>query len=80
MARRAASGSASTSIPSMRARPASGRSTVYSMRKVVDFPAPLGPSRPVIRPSAALKLTSRTAATLPKRLASDSTSITARPR
>ena len=38
------------------------------MRSVVDLPAPLGPSSPVMRPSAAARLTSRTAATAPKRL------------
>src|SRR5580704_8549946 len=36
------------------------------MRSVVDFPAPFGPRSPVIRPSAARKVTSPTATTLPK--------------
>ena len=52
----------------MNASPASGLSTVYNMRSVVDLPAPFGPNNPVICPSRALKLTSRTAATLPKDL------------
>ena len=38
--------------------PRSGFSSVYSMRSVVVLPAPLGPSRPVISPSRALKVTS----------------------
>ena len=77
---RAARGWATTSVPSIRALPESGRSTVYNIRSVVDLPAPLGPSSPVMRPSAALKLTSRTASTAPKRLARASTSITAHRR
>src|SRR6478735_3602358 len=68
IARRAASGSAATLLPSMNASPASGVSTVYSMRRVVDLPAPFGPNNPVICPSRALKLTSRTAAILPNDL------------
>src|SRR6187399_2076525 len=68
MERRAASGSAATLRPSMKASPASGASTVYSMRSVVDLPAPFGPNNPVIWPSRALKLTSRTAAILPNDL------------
>ncbi len=64
MARRAASGSVVTLAPSMSASPWSGFSTVYSMRSVVDLPAPFGPNNPVIWPSRAAKLTPRTAATL----------------
>src|SRR5688572_1536454 len=70
MERRAASGSASTLTPSTNASPAFGLSTVYSMRSVVDLPAPFAPSSPVICPSRAMKLTPRTAATLPKDLVS----------
>ncbi len=45
--RRAASRGVCTALrPSMSASPASGRSTVYSMRSVVDLPAPFGPRRP----------------------------------
>src|SRR5688572_24833135 len=65
MARRAWSGASVTLVPSMNASPASGVSTVYNMRSVVDLPAPLGPNNPVICPSRAVKLTVRTAATLP---------------
>ena len=47
--------------------PARGRDSgdirVYSMRSVVVLPAPLGPSRPVISPSRAVKPTSSTAMT-----------------
>src|SRR5688572_24525428 len=68
MERRAASGSAMTLTPSMSASPASGLSTVYNMRSVVDLPAPLGPNNPVIWPSRATNFTPRTAATLPKDL------------
>src|SRR3981081_4633839 len=50
----------------MKASPTSGAMTVYKMRSVVDLPAPFGPSSPVMRPSAARKLTSRTAVTRPK--------------
>ena len=53
----------------MNASPASGLSTVYNMRSVVDLPAPFGPSKPVIWPSRALKLTPRTAAIVAERLA-----------
>src|SRR5690606_12568678 len=62
-ARRAASGSLATSLPSTRTRPPSGRISVYSIRSVVVLPAPLGPSRPVISPSRASKPTSSTATT-----------------
>jgi len=76
--RRAASRGVCTALrPSMSASPASGRSTVYSMRSVVDLPAPFGPRSPVMRPSAARKLTSRTAATAPNRFDSPRASITA---
>src|SRR5262245_58338059 len=68
MERRAASGSAIALRPSISASPSSGLSTVYNMRSVVDLPAPFGPSRPVICPSRALKLTPRTATTLPNDL------------
>ena len=78
--RAASSGVSSTLSPSMRASPASGLSTVYSMRSVVDLPAPLGPEQPVMRPSGAVKLTPRTACTAPKCLASSRASITAAAR
>src|SRR5258708_7178318 len=66
MSRRASSGWVTTLTPSMVASPTSGAMTVYKMRSVVDLPAPLGPSNPVMRPSCARKVTSRTAVTRPK--------------
>src|SRR3977135_2849097 len=66
MRRRASRGWVTTLTPSMKASPTSGAMTVYKMRSVVDLPAPFGPSSPVMRPSAARKLTSRTAGTRPK--------------
>src|SRR6187397_773172 len=56
------------SSPSTRTCPESGRISVYSMRSVVVLPAPFGPSRPVISPSRATKLTPATACTLPNDL------------
>ena len=44
-------------------RPASGSISAASMRSVVVLPAPLGPSRPVMRPSSAVKSTPCTACT-----------------
>src|ERR1700730_10206545 len=66
MRRRASSGCVTMLTPSIIASPTSGAMTVYKIRSVVDLPAPLGPSNPVMRPSAARKLTSRTAVTRPK--------------
>ena len=43
---RTASASSTTSWPSTRALPASGRNSVARMRIVVVFPAPFGPSTP----------------------------------
>src|SRR6202040_3851511 len=68
------------SIPSMHALPLSGVSTPYSMRKVVDLPAPLAPKMPVIAPSRATKETSRTASMSPNRLLKPEASIIARHR
>jgi hypothetical protein len=48
-------------MPSTRIVPASGVMSAASMRSVVVLPAPFGPSRPVMRPFGASKLTSRTA-------------------
>ena len=58
-----ASASSIASKPSTRTLPWSGDISVYSMRSVVVLPAPFGPSRPVISPSRAVKLTPRTACT-----------------
>src|SRR5690348_10390980 len=65
MCLRASRGSRRALIPSIWASPASGFNTVYRIRSVVDLPAPFGPRRPVIFPSWARRLTSRTALTLP---------------
>jgi hypothetical protein len=45
------------------------------IRIVVDFPAPLGPRKPVTRPGAAVKLTSSTAVKSPYFLVTLSTVI-----
>src|SRR5688572_24886167 len=70
-ARLTASASVAVSWPSTSTRPSSGFISVYSMRKVVVLPAPLGPSRPVISPSRAAKLTPSTAFTTPARVLKD---------
>jgi hypothetical protein len=44
-------------------------------RIVVDFPAPLGPRKPVTRPGCAVKLTSSTAVKRPYLLVTPSTVI-----
>ena len=54
-----------TSSPSTRAVPPDGRSTVIKTRRVVVFPAPLGPSRPKTSPGDTWKVTSSTAVTSP---------------
>jgi hypothetical protein len=64
----------------MQALPLSGDRTPYSMRRQVDLPAPLGPSKPVISPFLAVKLTCLTASTAPKRLHKSLASITAQAR
>src|SRR5262249_11253262 len=61
----------------MVAVPASGVTRPSCMRKVVVFPAPLGPRKPVIVPPSTPKLRSSTASTGPNRLVSPDTSITA---
>src|SRR5690606_5590605 len=53
------------SMPSTLTLPWSGCISVYSIRNVVVLPAPLGPSRPVISPSRAVKPTPCTARTGP---------------
>ena len=59
----AAWGARATSRPSTVMRPALGAINPANMRSVVVLPAPLGPSRPVMWPLGALRLTSRTACT-----------------
>src|SRR5574337_77827 len=76
--RRTAIGSTAASMPSTSTCPESGFIRVYSIRRVVVLPAPLGPSSPVISPSQAAKLTPSTAFTLPKALCRFLTSIMTR--
>src|SRR5215813_2409320 len=61
---RTPTGSASRSAPATVAVPAVGRSSVVSIRRVVVLPAPLGPRKPTISPSATLRSTPRTASTV----------------
>src|SRR5690606_25736612 len=68
---RTAVGSFATSMPSTSIRPWSGFISVYSMRRVVVLPAPLGPSSPVISPSRASKPTPFTACTVPALVLND---------
>src|ERR1700737_1596235 len=65
IARRAPSGSFCTSCPATRAVPAVMGMSVVIMRIRVDFPAPLGPSRPKISSSFTKKETSSTAVNSP---------------
>ena len=48
--------------PPTSARPASARARPVRIRRVVDFPAPLGPRKPVTLPGTQMKLRSSTAA------------------
>jgi hypothetical protein len=59
-------GERTTSKPLMRAVPEVGGISVVSMRMRVDFPAPLGPSKPKISPSCTAKLKLSTAQNAPK--------------
>src|SRR5215469_17688956 len=61
----------------MVAVPASDFTSPSRIRKVVVFPAPLGPRKPETVPPSTPKLRSSTARTGPKRLVSPRTSITA---
>src|SRR5215813_5794750 len=65
---RTPTGSASRSAPATVALPDVGRSSVVSMRSVVVLPAPLGPRKPTISPSATARSTPRTASTVRLRL------------
>jgi hypothetical protein len=47
-----------TGTPPMSTEPESGDSTPRMMRIVVVLPAPFAPTKPVIRPSPTVKLTS----------------------
>src|SRR5689334_23893842 len=68
MRRRTPTGSVSRSQPATVARPAVGVSSVVSTRRVVVLPAPLGPRKPTISPSATVRSTPRTASTVRLRL------------
>ncbi len=59
--RRTAAASRATSNPATRPVPASGKVMVVSMRTVVDFPAPLGPRTPRMRPAGTPRSTRSTA-------------------
>jgi len=61
MTRRTASGSSATLCPATMALPEVTGMSVVIMRISVLLPAPFGPSRPKISPSATLKLTLLTA-------------------
>src|SRR5579862_8338775 len=76
MRARTSSGWAAQSMLSTFACPSVGATSVPIMRSVVVFPAPLGPSSPVIAPSGARNVTSFTAWTGPKAFASAWVSIT----
>ena len=54
---------AAMSNPAIRALPDVGSSKVVSMRNVVDFPAPFGPSKATNSPSATSSVTPLTAST-----------------
>ena len=60
-------------VPSTSAAPAVGCTKPRIIRKVVVFPAPLGPINPVMVPGLTSKLRSFTAVTLPKRFVSPRT-------
>src|SRR5579862_6246937 len=62
-------------MPSISVVPRSGRNTVQISRNIVVLPAPFGPMRPVISPSAATKLTSSTTSRSPNDFASPRISI-----
>src|ERR1700691_939965 len=71
------SGSLATSKPATNALPLVMGTRVVIMRMSVLLPAPLGPSRPKISPSATEKLTPLTASKAPKRLTMFSTAMAA---
>src|SRR6202034_2381032 len=63
--RRTCAGARRRSAPAIVASPPSGRISVVSMRRVVVFPAPLGPRKAKISPRRTAKSTPRTASTVP---------------
>ena len=58
-------GIARYAVPSTVARPADGSASPQIIRRVVDLPAPLGPTKPVTVPGEQRKETSLTASTAP---------------
>ena len=60
----------------MVAEPAVGATSPSSIRRVVVFPAPLGPRSPTTRPGASCTVRSSTATTSPKRLVRPSKAMT----
>src|SRR5262245_44049083 len=60
-------GSANTSMPRTRTRPAWGRSIPINMRIVVLLPAPFGPIKPKVWPRGMCSVRSSTAVALPYR-------------
>src|SRR5262249_10080935 len=64
MRRRTCAGALRRSSPAIVASPPSGGSSVASIRRVVVFPAPLGPRKPKISARSTAKSTPRTASTL----------------
>ena len=63
---RSSGGSAVTSSPPKKIRPAVGVSSPQIMFSVVDLPQPEGPSSPTSLPSGTSKVRSRTAVTAPR--------------
>src|SRR2546423_300744 len=70
MWRRTSSRSRTTSKPATRAVPPSGAASVHSMLRVVDLPAPLGPSNAKASPGATSMSMPPTAWTAPRRFSS----------
>ena len=62
---RAAAAPAGSACPSTVTDPSSAASSVATIDKVVDFPAPLGPSSPTTSPGATAKLTPSSATRAP---------------
>src|SRR5215468_3498196 len=72
---RTSAASRTTSNPSTRARPSSGRSSVVSTRTAVVIPAPFGPSKPRMPPCGTVRSRPDSAWVEPKLLASRSVSM-----
>ena len=68
MSRRMAMASLTTSWPSTRSDPLSGRNKVATVRMKVDFPAPLGPRKATTCPDGMVRSSASSAWTFPNRL------------